>query len=245
MEDKISLQEILQNLKKHSGLIIAITLVSLIVSAVVTFFILTPQYQASTQILVNQAQNEEAQSSTADIESSRELISTYNVIITSPAILEPTINSTNFNGSVADLRSKITVSAEEESQIATVTVQDEDPERVVVLANTIGQTFEQNISNIMNVDNVSILSEAQTVDSENPVTPQPFLNLAIALFVGLITGICIAFLLEYLDKSIKTEQDIEKKLSLPVLGSVPNMQVNDIKENSRNKSFNKESRSNI
>lgn len=75
----------------------------------------------------------------------------------------------------------------------------------------------------MNVDNVNILSTAEVKENPSPVKPQPVLNMAIAFVVGLMTGVGLAFLLEYLDNTIKTEQDIERVLQLPVLGAISEM----------------------
>lgn len=220
MEDTITLQEIIQTIKKRIALIISISLAFLIIGAFITFFITTPKYQSSTQILINQSQNDEEISS-ADLQSSRELISTYNVIMTSPAILEPVQDEIDFEGTMDELRSKINVAAEEESQVATVTIEDTDPQRAVRIANTLSQTFEQQIPNIMDVDNVSVLSEAEVQNSTEPVSPRPLLNLAISLLIGLIVGIGTALIIDFLDKSIKTERDIEKELGIPILGVVP------------------------
>jgi capsular polysaccharide biosynthesis protein len=72
----------------------------------------------------------------------------------------------------------------------------------------------------MNVDNVTILTQAQIGEDPSPIEPKPALNMSIALVVGLMAGVGIAFLLEYLDNTIKTEQDIENQLGLPVLGAI-------------------------
>ena len=70
------------------------------------------------------------------------------------------------------------------------------------------------------IDNIHILSPAELPDNPVPIKPQPLLNMAIAFVVGLMASVGLAFLLEYLDNTIKTEQDIEKLLGLPVLGAV-------------------------
>lgn len=236
MEESIDFREIVKKLKKHIILITACALGALILSSILTFFILTPRYEASTQILVNQSQNEENEElSSNDLQSSRELISTYNVIITSPAILEPVIEETGVEDSIGELRSKISVSAEDESQVATITVEEDTPQLASELTNTLAQTFENEISGIMEVDNVSILSEAQAENSEEPVFPQPSLNLILALFIGLIVGISLAFLIEYLDKTLKDEYDIESELKLPTLGTVPMINQNELTNSDKKK----------
>jgi capsular polysaccharide biosynthesis protein len=76
------------------------------------------------------------------------------------------------------------------------------------------------VVNIFEVDNVSVLWTAEVADAQSPVKPQPMLNIAIALVVGLMAGVGLAFLLEYLDNTVKNEQDVEKNLGLPILGVI-------------------------
>ena len=65
------------------------------------------------------------------------------------------------------------------------------------------------------VSNVSIVQPASY--SSKPVAPRRFLNLVLSLFIGLFGGVGIAFLAELLDDSIKTRQDVDDRLGLPVL----------------------------
>jgi capsular polysaccharide biosynthesis protein len=220
MEETISLRELFETLKKRLALIIIITVIATATSGVVSYFFLTPIYQASTQILVNQSKSEQQMYNYNEVQTNIQLINTYSVIIKSPAILELVIKELDLDQTVTELQEKIQVASEKDSQVATITVQDPDPQRAADIANTIASVFKQEIVKIMNVDNVTILSKAEVGDQPTPVKPKPALNMAIAFVVGLMTGVGIAFLLEYLDNTMKTEQDIEKLLELPVLGVV-------------------------
>lgn len=231
MEENINIKDLYNVLKKRLLLIVAITISALLISAFFTFFIATPKYEASTQILVNQAQVGEQPITANELESNLEFINTYSVIISSPAILEQVIEESNTTNSIEELQEQITVAAENESQVATLIVEDANPETAVNLANTIAEVFEREILDIMTVDNVSILSQAQLSAEPTPVSPQPIINLGIALIIGFLIGIGTAFLLEFLDKSIKSEQDVEKYLGLPILGAVPIMSAADLNDN--------------
>lgn len=220
MEDTISLKEIFYIFKKRLTLIVVVTLIAIASSAIFTFFIATPQYQASTQILINQTQENEQPITSSELQSNRELINTYNVIMTSPIILESVIEETGIDRGVSGLQGQITVSSEEESQVVTLAVEDSNPDLASNLANTIAQTFEEEVVNIMNIDNVSILSSSQAEDIMSPVSPQPLLNLMVSLVIGLMIGVGLAVLLEFIDQTVKTEQDVEKILGLPILGSI-------------------------
>jgi capsular polysaccharide biosynthesis protein len=220
MEETISLRELFQTLKKRMWLIALITIIATTISGVLSFFFLTPIYQNSTQILVNQAKSEQQLYNPNEVQTNLQLINTYNVIIKSPAILDLVKKELNLDRSIEALNEQIQVNSEKDSQVVSITVQDEDPVMAAKIANTTADVFKNEIVKIMNVDNVSILSTADVPAEPSPVKPRPVLNMAIALVVGAMTGIGLAFLLEYLDNTIKTEQDVERLLELPAIGSI-------------------------
>ncbi|MCV9884497.1 YveK family protein [Metabacillus halosaccharovorans] len=231
MEETISLKELFRTLKKRLSLIIIITAIATATSGIVSYFLLTPIYQSSTQILVNQSKDEQQVYNAGEVQTNLQLINTYNVIIKSPAILDKVIEKEKLDMTAGTLNGQVTVASEQNSQVVNITVQNEDPNKAADIANSIATTFQEEISNIMNVDNVSILTQAQVGENTSPVKPQPVLNMAIALVVGAMIGVGIAFLLEYLDNTIKTEQDIENQLGLPVLGAITTINMeDDIKE---------------
>ena len=88
MEETISLKELFQTLKKRMSLIVRITAIAVIVSGIVSYFLITPIYQSSTQLLVNQAKSEQTAYNPSEVQTNLQLINTYNVIIKSPAILD-------------------------------------------------------------------------------------------------------------------------------------------------------------
>lgn len=227
MEETISLKELFQTLKKRLSLIIIITAIATATSGIVSYFLLTPIYQSSTQILVNQSKDEQQVYNAGEVQTNLQLINTYNVIIKSPAILDKVIEKERLNMTSGALNGLVTVASEQNSQVVNITVQNEDPKEAANIANSIAITFQEEISNIMNVDNVSILTKAQVGENPSPIKPQPVLNMAIALVVGAMASVGIAFLLEYLDNTIKTEQDIENQLGLPVLGAITTITMDD------------------
>lgn len=229
MEETISLKELFQTLRKRLQLIILITMLATVVSGIVSYFFLTPIYQTSTQILVNQAKSEQQLYNFNEIQTNLQLINTYSVIIKSPTILEKVKQELHLKRSFEQLNEQIQVSNEKDSQVFSVIVEDKNPAMAAKIANKTAEVFQKEISNIMKIDNVTILSKAEVKKDQSPVKPKPLLNMAIAFVVGLMTGIGVAFLLEYLDNTVKTEQDVEKYLQLPVLGVVNVIAPQDVK----------------
>lgn len=230
MEDTISLQELFQTIRKRILLIFSITVLAAVLSGVISYYYITPIYESTTQLLINQ-ESTETLSGVRDIQTDLQLINTYNVIIKSSAILDLVIDELAIEKMTTELLTKkITVSSAGESQVVTITVQDEDQFMARDIANTTATIFKREITELMNINNVSILTEAKASDGQVPVKPQPLLNIAIAMVVGLMLSIGLAFLLGYLDNTIKSEQDIEKLFSLPVIGSISSMDKKEQKK---------------
>lgn len=224
MEETINLQDIVKILIKRFKLILGITVAAVLIAAFISFFILTPIYQSSTQILVNQKQSEQQnQIQSQEIQANLQLINTYNVIIKSPTILNKVIDELDLNTSASDLADQITVTNENNSQVVNITVQDENAARAVEIANTVADVFESEVKKLINIDNVNILSPAELPDNPSPVKPNKMLNMAIALVVGLLVSVGVAFVLEYLDTTVKTEKDIEELINIPILGYISKM----------------------
>lgn len=229
-EETIDLRELLGILKKRFWMIFLITLIATIASGVISFYFLTPQYEAKTELLVNKENPEQGGVITQQqIDANLRLIETYSLIIQSQRIIKPVAEKVNMKGQEKDLTSKVNVSTVKNSQVISVTVTDENQKKAVEIANTIATTFQEEIIEIMKVDNVQILTEAEYDATMAPVKPNKMLNIAIAFVVGLMASVGLAFLIEYMDKTIKTEQDVTRKLGLPVLGSITAIKERDIK----------------
>jgi len=222
MEDKVGLFDIFITFKKRWKLIFIITLIVVLISGAVSYFILKPVYQASTQILVNQ-KNTENQIDYSLLQRNVELINTYSVILKSPVILEKVIDKLELTQSWEELNKNIQVTSQENSQVFSLIVEDHDARKAVIIANTVSETFQEEIKSIMNVDNVSILAKAELKENPIPVKPKPILNIAIAIVIGGMIGIGIALLKEFMDSTLKDDQDVAAYLGMPVLGSIQKM----------------------
>ncbi|MED2790580.1 YveK family protein [Bacillus wiedmannii] len=223
MEETISLKELFLILKKRLAMILVIAFGAAIVSAIISFFFMTPIYQSSTQILVNQKKQDGTMIQAGEIQTNIQLTNTYKVIIKSPVILDQVKEKLNLNLTIQELTKKIDVTNEKESQVISVTAEDKSPKLARDIANATADVFKSEVAKIMNVDNVTVLSKAEVAENQSPIKPRPMLNVAIAFVVGLMASVGLAFLLEYLDNTVKKEEDVENLLGLPVLGIVARM----------------------
>lgn len=230
-EQTISLQELFQVLKKRLFLIITITLAAVAISAAVSYFVLTPVYEVKTTMMAYGADKklESDSNSLTEIQTNLKLINTYNDLIKSDKILEKVLNELELDMTMGQLARKINVSNNKESHVIYISVKDTDPYRAAEIANMTAQILEKEIQQEMNAS-IKQWSRAKVSENQAPVEPKPLLNIAIAAVIGLMLGVGLAFLLEFLDNTIKTEQDIENTLELPVIGVI--MDITDfVKEN--------------
>ena len=227
METEVSLEEIISIFKKKYPIILLWSIVGILFVGVYTFFLANPIYESTSRIVVNQTQNTNQNITNADIQTNLNLINTYQSIIKEPIILEDVINKTDTGLSVNQLSSKIAIQIQNDSLVFGISVSDENPYIAAELANAVATSFEEKIGDILEVQSVTILSEA--VPNLGAVSPKPTINLILGLLVGMMFGVILGFLTEYMDKRVKDNKIIED-LNWTNLGSVLEMSTNEIIE---------------
>jgi capsular polysaccharide biosynthesis protein len=231
-DDVISLGQVFNTLRKHIIMIIIFAFAGLLVSAGVTYFVMTPKYDSSALILVNQKDNTNVAAQYNAVQTDLQMINTYKDIITEPVILDQAAKdlhkSGRFNGNAGDLKAALTISNNQNSQVVNVTAEATSPYVARDIANAVTKVFQKKITKIMaNAKNVSIISPAKL--QTNAVSPRKTINLAIGLLAGLVLGILIAFIRELTDKTVKAPDFITDTLDLPLLGTVYNIESHDLK----------------
>ncbi|MFQ3726954.1 Wzz/FepE/Etk N-terminal domain-containing protein [Staphylococcus equorum] len=217
MESTLDLPKILQIIRKNIKLLVILPIICLLISAIVTFFFLDSKYQASTQVLVNQKESD-SQMMAQEVQSNIQLVNTYSEIVKSPRILDKVSKDLERKYSVDEISNMLTISNQAESQVLNIDVESKNGNDSEKVANKIAEVFSEEVPDIMNVDNVSILSTAD--DTATQVAPQILTNLLVSFIFGLIISLVIIFGKEVFDKRIKSEEEVEKELEIPVLGAI-------------------------
>lgn len=171
-------------------------------------------------MIVNKNESSESQTMTGDeFNVTQKLAVTYGKIITSRAVLNEVIKDLKLDMEYGELSKSVNVSAVSDTQIISITVQDTNPKKAMDIANAIPKIFTEEAKRITKANGVEVIDKA--VLPQSPVKPNKVMNVAIATVLGLMIGLFVVFLLEYMDTKIKKPEDIEKHLGLPILGVVP------------------------
>ena len=220
MEETIDLRELLATIKKRFWIVILTTVIAVGISAVMTNRTKVQFYQAKTTMIVNVEKNENQAMLTSDqISAGQKLAVLYGEIIKSRAVLQPVIEKLNLEMTPQQLAGMISVSQVNETHIMNLSVTDTDPDRAKSIANTIPEVFTEEVKRTIKANGVEVLDQSL---GGYPIASNNSTKVAIAGVLGVMIGLFIIFLIEFLDNKVKTPQDMEKYFNIPVLGVIPN-----------------------
>jgi capsular polysaccharide biosynthesis protein len=229
METKeLDLKELLGMLIKRLWLIILLPVIAAAVAGYLNFMVFVPVYQANTTLLIAGLNNVTANSADSgssnmnfeDIVAGQYLVSEYSEVIRSKRVTSAVVKSLN-DGSVTeeDLANMISISSVNDTRLINIAIQDTDPVKAARIADVVADVFSKEVGVLYNITNINIIDRAEVPTI--PIAPEKKKNIAAAGLAALIFAIGIAFLIEFLDNTIKTSDDVERHLGLHVLGSIP------------------------
>ena len=233
MEETISLKEIFEILKKHITTILISMFAGLALAGVTTFFIITPKYDSQAQLIVKLPRTDSTNA--GDVNTNLLMINTYKDMITGDLVMSTVKDRLeseyDLDKTVSELKGAIQVQQSQNSQMFSIVATDTKPVDAEHIANTTAKVFQENAKDVLDVDKISIISNAQA--SMTPVSPNNKLNLAIGFVLGMMVGVGLAFLLELLDRTVKDSRFVAENLGFTILGSVPQMTDKEIKKTTK------------
>lgn len=219
-EVTLDIREILLILRKHLVLIVVIPVVFAVSAALISMYLITPFYQSSTTIIINPDKSTKSTQVTYNqVNMMRQLVSTYAIILKSDTVLDQVIQNLDIDTTYAKLSPNVTVNGIDQSEVIQITVKDPNPQLAADIANEISKVAPDVIIQTVKAGSVEVIAPAKPGDS--PVSPNKKLYTGVAFLVGIVIAAGIAFLIEMLDKSIRSEEDIKKVLEFPIIGVIP------------------------
>lgn len=222
MNDTIDLKEYIYIIKSKILTIGIITLLTVAVSGLVSYYLIKPTYEVSTTLIVDTPSNTGNKGGlTGDtMDVTQRLALTYGEIIKSRTVLQEVINKLNLDMSYEKLSKNINVSIVEGTQIINIKVKDTDNKRAVNIANSIPEAFSIEAKRLVKANGIEVVDKA--VASKNYIKPNHTVNMIIAGVFGVIFGICLVIIKAYTDNKVKTPKDIQETLEWQLLGIIPN-----------------------
>lgn len=206
--------------------ILLIVLIFAVIGVIYTMGFVTPMYSASTTlVLASSAKNDNlpdtgiTTSTATEVTVNSKLVSTYSELVKSKNILRQVISNLNMKIEEDTLRKNITVSSVKDTELIQITVKNEKPSYASQIANEIAKVFTEKVKEIYKIENVQIVDEAEVPDEPSNINHKK--DVAIFALIGLVVSVGYVLLLNMLDTTIKTPEDVEEGLKLPVLAAIP------------------------
>ncbi|HFU4011469.1 capsular biosynthesis protein CpsC [Streptococcus suis] len=216
---EIDVLYLLKTLWRKKFFIIVASLVTTVIAFVISAFLMTPQFDATTRIYVVNQSVEGAQGLTnQELQAGTYLVKDYKEIIMSQDVLSQVEADL---GLTDDLKGKVSVQIPVDTRIVSITVRDSDPNEAARIANSLRTVAAEKIIEVTKVSDVTTLEEA--TPAKSPSSPNTTRNLALGFMVGAFLAASLILVMEILDDRIKRPEDVEEKMGLPLLGVVPNI----------------------
>ncbi|EOU1993303.1 capsular biosynthesis protein [Clostridium perfringens] len=222
-ENTISLQEIAYALKKRWKLIALITIAATLVSAILSFFVIKPQYEATTKLFIGKQESQDNNAyNNNDVMMYQQLMKTYAELAKTSDLVTKAVKSADLDYNQKDIKAilkNLNATPSAETQILDLSFKGGNPKEVLKLTEALTNEFISESKELIPNGNVQVIQKPQL--PENPVSPNKKLNILIAFVLGLMVGVGVVLLLEYLDNTFKSREDLENTLDLPIIGTIP------------------------
>lgn len=216
----MTLLELLTLLRKHLKLVIMFPIVCMVAMGLASVLMMNDTYTATTDMYVL-ASSEGSNSSSAlssDLSASQMLTNDVATLLQSDRVMTDAADQLG----LPNLRGyDITVTSESTTRVITLQVTSSDAQGSANVANALADCVSNVAQEVMNVESVNVIDEAPT--PEAPSGPNRMLYVAVAAMAGLFAAVAIVVLMDVIDTRVRSAEDVEELLELPVIGRIPEM----------------------
>lgn len=208
-------------------LIVVTTMLVALLAAIASTVYTTPLYQASTRLFVSTSSGG---ASLADNYQgtlfSQQRVLSYTRLLMGETLAQRTINKLGLQMGATELASRVTASAPVDTVLIDVKVLDESPTQARDIANTLSDEFVAMARGLETPEDGSapgtrVVVEQRASAPNSPVVPRKVRNIAMGLGIGVLLGVGLAVVREYLDNSVKDPEIVEEIAGVGVVGSIP------------------------
>lgn len=215
--EEIDLLELIQALKKKIVYLILAAVLGGVVAGAYTKFMVTPLYTSTATVLV--LSKDTTLTSIADLQLGTQLTSDYSTLMLTRPVLEEVIDNLGLDMSWGALKGSVTVVNPSSTRLLEITVRHPDPETAKKIADELAEVSSEYIADKMEVIPPKVIEDG--VVSAAPVSPNVRKNILLGVLIGAVLAGGLVALRTIMDDTIKSEEDLEKYLHIPMLASVP------------------------
>ena len=217
-EEELDLTRLFFALIKRVWLILIVAVVGACGAAGYTHFRIAPTYTSTSSMVV--LTKETTLTSLADLQLGSQLTKDYTVLITSRPVLETVIDNLGIEMSYKTLKQQISIQNPEDTRILYISVTTNDAKQAKAIVDELASVSALFIGDTLEITPPKIIEEGEVAAVKTG--PNLTKNTILGFLGGMVLICAIIIVLELLNDSIRTEEDVEKYLGIPVLAVVPN-----------------------
>ncbi|MBU3126881.1 polysaccharide biosynthesis tyrosine autokinase [Clostridium tagluense] len=227
-ENGIEFNDYLNIIRKKIVVILFIIICPTLIAGLLSFYVLKPVYEAKATVIVGKDSTDKITQS--EVMMYQDLIKTYSEIGRSRVVAENAIKNLKSGIVVKEFMLDLSITPKIGTQIIEISYKSKNPEIAAEGANALSQAFIEESQNLLPSGIAKIMDKA--LIPELPITPKKKFNISIGFIIGLILSLGLVLLINYLNNTIKSEEDVQRYLNLPMVGIIPrqNKMVNLIVE---------------
>lgn len=214
---ELDLLDVAAAILEHWKILVVVTILSAAAFYGVSRYVMTPIYESSAELYV--LTKSTSITSLADLQMGTNLTNDYVEVVTGRPVLDKVIENLKLDATAKQLADKVTLTNPTNSRILVITVRDTNPKMAKTIADEIAVVAAQFIEEKMDQDQPTIIQKGYT-DGE-PVSPSIGKNTAVGGILGALVVVAIVVIRMIVNDTIMTPEDMEKKVGLNVLGSIP------------------------
>lgn len=186
----------------------------------------TPLYQASTRLFVSTSSGASVNDLYQGNLFSQQRVLSYTELLKGQTIAQRTIDKLGLDMTAQDLEGKISATTKTDTVLIDLSVLDESPVRARDIANALSDEFVTMARDLETPESGSppdarVVVEQRASVPTDPVVPKKSRNLTLGLLMGLLVGVCLALLRDYLDNTVKDQATLEDITNVGLVGSIP------------------------
>lgn len=214
----MTIEQAFKAIFRHIVLVVLIPLLAVAIAAFLCWNVIPKTYTAQTSLYVLTQSNIDMLNYN-ELNLSTQLVSDYRELVESKRVKNGASAMLGIDEKAVEGEYKIQVNSTASTRLIRLSVTGKNPAMAANLANALAYQLTQCILDVTNVENISIIDEATPPDE--PSGPRSLMYSAVAGIAGLILSVLLALMIDVTSVRIRTKEDVEELLSLPVLAQIP------------------------
>lgn len=218
-EIDLEIQDMIKIFKNRWKVIVVIMTIITLITGGISFWVIKPVYKVNTKVFIGKDESKDEKYSNNDIEMYQKLLTTYAELIKTNDLIKNTINGKNLDVTTTEVSDNLVVTPRTDTQILQISFENNNNLLAKEVLVALVDEFIKEAKLLIPNGTIRVIESAEL--PQYPVSPNNVKNIGFGFLGGLVVGVIISLLMEYMDDTLKTKEQIEQIMGISVIGVIP------------------------